>query len=74
MLIPDDLMNVRALCSTEDGRLSINAFYRGVLINIPADMTADHRNGVRWLIFDNKKEWMTFNESALQIISMGHFG
>lgn len=50
-----------ALDSTPDGRITIGAHYHGQLVYVwPADP------GLRIVVFDNKKEWMTYKPSLFK--------
>jgi hypothetical protein len=64
--VPDNL-DLISKCSTEDGRLTKDAHYDGILIWVPRKASITGHSGLRYIVFDNKKEWMTFDPKVFVV-------
>lgn len=57
-------MKFIAKITTQDGRLTAGFIYYGQIITVP--VVGPIPAGLRIVVYDNKKQWMTFNSHVFE--------
>lgn len=64
-----NILTLEANFSTEDNRITKGKEYEGYLVSIRSYMSIDGNPGLRYLVFDNQKSWMTFAPKAFKVLA-----